>query len=322
MGKVKRSIHADTKDLTVSCEIDDCVRRFLNLMGMRTHLAKVHGVSHKGRKTVDGETYCKSCSKNFASNKAYLSHGPIVCFDRRLELWGVFVCQNSKCEKEFEKYVGSNRDRKGQKYCSNECSQRARRAEAAKVWIAKDPLVIGYEIHDEFTKYSKKCRTCGNIFYTNSVVKKSCSKECIRHEMSDTSNMGGLRDGGGRSKSLTFVSKNGDQMSLNIEEIRVAKFFDLMNFKWRRNFDGFTYIDLDGRKRKFHPDFYIHDLDLYVEYKGWTTPEMLHKMKDAVQRNEKLNLLIVVGDSQRFADHGICISDLENDPTLLVQTFS
>jgi hypothetical protein len=79
---------------------------------------------------------------------------------------------------------------------------------------------------------------------------------------------------------------------------------------------GFPYTDLQGRQRKFYPDFYIEDFDLYVEYKGWVIPDMVHKMNDAKENND-FNLLIVYSNCKRFSTMGITIDDVENGAPLI-----
>lgn len=110
-------------------------------------------------------------------------------------------------------------------------------------------------------------------------------------------------------------------MSLNVEEIEVAKFLDSLSFRWGRNNKGFPYLDLDKNRRKFFPDFYIHDLDVYLEYKGWITEKMVHKMNDAVNNNN-FNLKVVFGMHKRFNSLGTNIEELMNNPDLLIENLN
>lgn len=68
----------------------------------------------------------------------------------------------------------------------------------------------------------------------------------------------------GRVKQVEY---NGSKLDGGWELI-VAKWFDLNNIKWIRNTNGFNY-DWNG-PRTYFPDFYLIDLDLYVEVKGYT----------------------------------------------------
>lgn len=101
----------------------------------------------------------------------------------------------------------------------------------------------------------------------------------------------------------------------------VAVIFDKNNIKWERNWKGFGYINEEGKNRKFYPDFYLSDYDVYIEYKGWTLPWMEHKMKDAVDRN-KFNLLIIYGKEKRVKNIGLCLGIIEEDNNVLLNVLS
>jgi len=51
-------------------------------------------------------------------------------------------------------------------------------------------------------------------------------------------------------------------------ELLVAKWFDRNNIKWTNKIKGFKYI-WDNKERLYFPDFYLIELDLYVEVKGY-----------------------------------------------------
>ena len=122
--------------------------------------------------------------------------------------------------------------------------------------------------------------------------------------------MGGPRPGGGRSKQLEYINRLGERMMLNAEEILMAQYLDSTELRWHRNPKGFPDQDMMGNQRKFYPDFYVEDLNLYVEYKGWITEKMAHKMADATQNNPTLHLSIVVGKDKRYQSMGIPLQDL------------
>ena len=106
-------------------------------------------------------------------------------------------------------------------------------------------------------------------------------------------------------------------MKLNRDEIRVAKVLDKLEINWQRNFTGFNYIDEYSNKRKFHPDFYIKDFDCYIEYKGWITSQISHKMDDALKRNN-FRLIVVYSNDKRYSNLGLNLSQIEEDSNLLL----
>ena len=119
--------------------------------------------------------------------------------------------------------------------------------------------------------------------------------------------MGGLRPGGGKSKQISYTNWLGYKMSLNKEEIEVAKVLDEKKLNWNRNRKGFPYLTRDGKQRKYYPDFVINDNE-YIEYKGWVTSEMEWKMENA-KANNNLNLIIIVGNDKRYKEFGISLHE-------------
>ena len=210
-----------------------------------------------------------------------------------------------KCQGEHEGKYGSGR------FCSSFCSRGFSTKE--KRSLINDKLKI---TNPKKIKDFKDCSFCGNKF-EKLRGKKYCSKLCSdksqkgRPKIGNYSNNGGMREGGGRSKQLSYVNWLNDSMKLNKEEIEVAKILDILKLNWNRNNKGFRYLTKDNKLRKFYPDFYIKDLDLYLEYKGWLTDEMRHKMKDCLDRND-IKLLIVVGKDSRYVNDGISIEELSN----------
>lgn len=72
-------------------------------------------------------------------------------------------------------------------------------------------------------------------------------------------------------------------------EVMLAMWFDEHNVLWSRNHDAFPYT-FEGKQRKYIPDFYLRDIDCYVEVKGWRTDKDLAKWSQFEKR-----LLVVSG---------------------------
>lgn len=72
-------------------------------------------------------------------------------------------------------------------------------------------------------------------------------------------------------------------------------------------------VGSNGNERKYYPDFYVNKYNYYIEFKGWITDIMKHKMSDALKRN-KFNLLIIYGDDKRYKDLGLNLSMIKNNP--------
>lgn len=217
-------------------------------------------------------------------------------------------CEN--CNGEHDGNYGSGR------FCSSKCargfSTKAKRNEINRK--------VSIKLKKE--AYCKKCSSCHKSFYTKRKKQKYCSHRCSGAQggknIVNKENLGGYRKNGGKSKQYEYFNKKGHLMKLNQHEIKVAKALDSLNINWVRNHKGFTYIDLVGKKRKFHPDFYTEDFNLYIEYKGWVNKELNHKMDDAVKRND-LKLLIIYSNDKRYKDLGLSLNEIIKNPNLILE---
>jgi len=225
------------------------------------------------------------------------------------------TCEN--CGNDHDGSYGSGR------FCSSKCSRGFSTKAKRK------------EINEKLKKVQPPsyCVICGVSIEVTKRKRKTCkSAECVHKHMSNThrgvlakrgperkKGSGGLRPGGGRSKTLPYRNHLGEEMKLNIEEIALAKVLDDLKLNWHRNFKGFGYTDTGGRERNFYPDFYVEDSETYIEYKGWITDKMTHKMKDAQLRNN-FKLLIIYGTNPRYSKMGINLNDLERDDSILIHT--
>ncbi len=54
-------------------------------------------------------------------------------------------------------------------------------------------------------------------------------------------------------------------------EVKLATWFDSQSIKWIRNKRSFPYTY--DKQRRYVPDFYLPNIDCYVEVKGWKTPK-------------------------------------------------
>lgn len=52
-------------------------------------------------------------------------------------------------------------------------------------------------------------------------------------------------------------------------ELLVAKWLDHNKIKWTNKIEGINYVWPDGSIHKYYPDFYLIDLDFYIEVKGY-----------------------------------------------------
>lgn len=190
---------------------------------------------------------------------------------------------------------------------------------------------INEKVKNKLTKdpYIKICKGCESTFKTKKPHIQYCSMSCasthsgtngMTWTVKDSSKMGGLRNGGGRTKVFEYINAYNDKMYLNVDEIQIAKILDESGYEWVRNSVGFHYETLDGNSRKYYPDFYVPSLNLYVEYKGWVTSEMEHKMKDAVSKSG-IKLLVIYSNDKRYNSRGVNMEQFYNHCQNILEMF-
>lgn len=89
-----------------------------------------------------------------------------------------------------------------------------------------------------------------------------------RKKMSKT---GGLKARSGRCKIIKFKNSLGYEYCLQgTWELRLAEFLNSRRINWVKNTQSFLY-ELENKTRKYYPDFYLPDLNVFVEVKGYET---------------------------------------------------
>ncbi len=75
----------------------------------------------------------------------------------------------------------------------------------------------------------------------------------------------------GRCKKINYISKFCGEVLLDgTWELKVAEYFEQQNIYWERNKKKFPYIH-QNKERTYTPDFYLKELDLFIEVKGYET---------------------------------------------------
>lgn len=230
---------------------------------------------------------------------------------REIELNKVRICE--KCKKEYT--WKETQPFYSKRFCSKFCSH-------SHIVSNEQKQKISLALKNKYKKdiidlpYYKKCSRCGQEFLCYNDKRKNCDNckgtKGLHYKVKDSSKMGGLREHGGKVKNyIKYINRYNNEMTLNQCEYKIAKYLDSLSYKWNRNLKGFDYIDEKGNNRKFYPDFYIQDLDLYVEFKGWNAAWMKHKMRDAQSRNPNLRLKIIYMEKRYTeTENDILLKDL------------
>ena len=107
------------------------------------------------------------------------------------------------------------------------------------------------------------------------------------------------------SKRSDYLTVEGVTVSMDSTwEVACAKRLDELGIRWIRNPSlKLKYTTRGRRQRNYIPDFYLPDLDIYVEVKGYWTDAARHKMEDVQKRNpvrililESLEDIAQIGD--------------------------
>jgi len=114
-------------------------------------------------------------------------------------------------------------------------------------------------------KYRRICVVCNNNFIGNSYNVKTCNKVCRINLMSKLAKNNPNCGGQTNYKKYTY---NGISMDSSWE-VELAKWLDDNKICWERSRKlMFYWIDENGSKRRYYPDFYLKDLNIYCDPKN------------------------------------------------------
>lgn len=103
------------------------------------------------------------------------------------------------------------------------------------------------------------------------------------------------KTGGYRTNSGTSKFKGSYYNGIWLDsgwELAFVQRLDKINIKWNRESTYFSYIDIEDNKRKYYPDFYLPDFNIYIEIKGYWTDKVKDKLK-LVQEQNNFKLIII-----------------------------
>ncbi len=128
----------------------------------------------------------------------------------------------------------------------------------------------GKQLSKEHVENLKKA-CAGGTWARLSVESKERHREARRAEMHKRY-ASGWQPTCGRCKKLDYDSLVAGKVKVDgTWELKVAKFLDKIGSNWIRNTKRFKYVNLKGKISTYCPDFYLIDLDTYIEVKGYET---------------------------------------------------
>lgn len=130
------------------------------------------------------------------------------------------------------------------------------------------------------------CIECGKPFELMR-KRKTCSSECVSRVLS-TAAKNNPKMGGNRNNRACgyYTSPSAGRVWLESSyEYTTARSLDAAGVIWERP-RFFEYVDEDGERRRYYPDFYLPDYDVYLDPKNaYLIEQDAHKINDAAARN-------------------------------------
>ena len=258
---------------TKPCICTKCNREFTNHFGLNAHMTS-HNIESK-----------KRCYEALLRNGKHLRKNAIDKYEKNPKL--CIYCSNT-----------IPYDKKLNKFCSHVCS--AKYSNKNREYKSSDDkrtkiikcIHCGGEMMEHIRSRSNKCKKCKKQYkfircckertciicnnkYKTISNRKTCSDNCrnkYQQKLKQTLYENGfINNAPGRCKKITYTSNTAGIVHLDgTWELEAAKYFDKMNFKWKRNTERFKYI-FENTEHYYTPDFFIEDWNCYIEIKGYET---------------------------------------------------
>jgi len=192
----------------------------------------------------------------------------------------------SECNKIFE----TSKAKKSKKFCSKICANNYSRRFVDYSKVSK--TLKNSWSSGKITKKKKNiiisnCQICNQTILT---TRKTCSKECYLKLLSKQTREN--VNCGGETNYKKYEYKN---ISMDSSwEVELAKFLDSKSIEWKRSKKMmFFWTDLKNEKRRYYPDFYLPQYDLYLDPKNkFLIPRDRYKINKVIEEN---NIKIIWG---------------------------
>ena len=136
-----------------------------------------------------------------------------------------------------------------------------------------------------FNQPNNKCIVCGND--TSSPRLKTCSAECL-HELRRVNSQSNPNCGGQKHTKRIDITNNMGQtfVSESSYEVKTSEILNQLDIVWIRP-SFFWYVDSSGHRRRYYPDFYLPDYDIYLDPKNeYLINTDIEKIYRASEQNE------------------------------------
>ena len=180
----------------------------------------------------------------------------------------------------------------GNKFCSKSCSvsfnnSKRLRSEQTKINISNSmkkyiennrEKVNGINASKKLPPHTKiiriNCKCCFKLFWSGH-GRICCSSECARSNST-------------YRKIIHEYEHNGVILKLESSwEVEIAKYLDHLGISWIRP-NHLQWVDSKGKKRKYFPDFYLIDYDVYLDPKNEYQIKIGKEKLDAIRTSYTL----------------------------------
>lgn len=132
----------------------------------------------------------------------------------------------------------------------------------------------------------QKCIICGNVFF-NKIIRKTCSSNCYTKLRTNISINNPKCGGETHYRKYIYSGVYMDSKW----EVDIAKYLDSKNIKWERSRKHmFMWTDTTNIKRRYYPDFYLPEHNIYLDPKN---NYKLEKDQYKLQQVQKENNIII-----------------------------
>lgn len=171
-------------------------------------------------------------------------------------------------------FTASKFNTKSPKFCSQKCANttvsriNAAKARASGRWIEQSQEQIRAKNKARMEARPLLdiiCCMCGEQFKRQAKTIKTCSKECYSALLSKNATLNPNCGGETNYRKHKYKGVTMDSSW----EVDIAKCMDSKGIIWQRSKKNyFLWTDNSGRKRRYHPDFYLPDYGVHLEPKN------------------------------------------------------
>lgn len=212
------------------------------------------------------------------------------------------------CKKEFQ----TTTHKKSRKCCSINCARKYSQSKVRGCDIVKISNKIKklwdsgiYGERKPIKLYDFTCVICNKIFqkFTNNWnyenrTKQTCSDKCYRLLVGNNSRNN--PHCGGETGYKKFKYK--DIWMDSSWEVDLAKWLDDNNITWKRSkkLYMFLWTDESGHRRRYYPDFYLPDMNIYLDPKNkYKLKKDQYKLDKVIQEHR---IVLLYGDLNKIKD--------------------